>query len=110
MRRPSPATLLSGLALVALFAVLTTATALAQEPTTTVPTTPQHDGADHTAAIVLLVIVGVLLLAGGTAWAAARWWAYEPPWLVRARHASAEAAWRTSATWAEFRDWVRLGR
>ena len=39
--------------------------------------------------------------------AAARWWAYHPPWLVRSRHATAEAGWRTSAAWAEFRDWLR---
>jgi hypothetical protein len=54
--------------------------------------------------------VGLLLLVAAIGWAAARWWAWEPRWLVRSRHATAEAGWRTSAAWAEFRDWVRLGR
>ena len=40
----------------------------------------------------------------------ARWWAWEPRWLVRARHAGAEAGWRASGSWAEFMDWVRMGR
>jgi hypothetical protein len=43
-------------------------------------------------------------------WAFARWWAWEPHWLVRWRHATAEAGWRASAAWAEFTDWLRLGR
>ena len=42
--------------------------------------------------------------------ATARWWAFEPGWYVRARHAGGEAGWRTSATWADFTDWLRLGR
>jgi hypothetical protein len=104
MRRPSLATLLGCLLVLALPA----AAALAQDPATTTPTAEQ--GADHKGAIILLVVVGALLIAGALAWAFARWWAYEPPWLLRARHASGEAGWRTSATWAEFRDWVRLGR
>ena len=43
-------------------------------------------------------------------WAFARWWAWEPHWLARWRHATAEAGWRASAAWAEFTDWLRLGR
>jgi hypothetical protein len=54
--------------------------------------------------------VGVLLLLAAALWGAARWWAWEPAAWVRWRHATAEAGWRTSATWAEFRDWLRLGR
>jgi hypothetical protein len=30
--------------------------------------------------------------------------------MQRSRHATAEAGWRTSAAWAEFTDWLRLGR
>lgn len=62
------------------------------------------------AALVALAIVGGLLALGALLWGAARWWAWEPGWLIRARHAAAEAGWRTSAAWAEFTDWVRLGR
>ncbi len=57
-----------------------------------------------------LVVAGVLLLIVLALWGLARWWAWEPPWLVRWRHAMAEAGWRASAAWAEFTDWLRLGR
>jgi len=60
--------------------------------------------------LLLLALLGGVLLLGLLAWAAVRWWAWEPRWLVRSRHASAEAGWRASAAWAEFTDWVRLGR
>ena len=58
----------------------------------------------------VLVIAGAIVLALLVAWAVARWWAWEPRWLVRWRHAGAEAGWRASGSWAEFMDWVRLGR
>jgi hypothetical protein len=38
-----------------------------------------------------------------------RWRAWEPGWAQRARHATGEAGYRVSATWAEFADWLRLG-
>ncbi len=60
--------------------------------------------------LVALIVVGVLLVAVLGAWGFARWWAWEPAWLVRWRHATAEAGWRASAAWAEFTDWLRLGR
>jgi cobalamin biosynthesis Mg chelatase CobN len=59
---------------------------------------------------VALVLVGALVLLALALWGLARWWAWEPPWLVRWRHATAEAGWRASAAWAEFTDWLRLGR
>ena len=59
---------------------------------------------------LVLVVVGAVLLAILALWVFARWWAWEPPWLVRWRHATAEAGWRASAAWAEFTDWLRLGR
>ncbi len=68
-------------------------------------------GSGHvsTEAIVLAAIAALLLLACA-AWAFARSRAYEPHWLVSVRHAMAEAGFRTSATWAEFTDWARIGR
>ena len=62
------------------------------------------------APVLLLAILGSLLALGLLAWALARWWAFEPRWLVGTRHACTEAGYRASATWAEFSDWVRLGR
>jgi hypothetical protein len=57
-----------------------------------------------------LVVLGALVVGLLALWAIARWWAWEPRWLVRWRHATAEAGWRASAAWAEFTDWLRLGR
>jgi hypothetical protein len=59
-------------------------------------------------AVVAVIAAGIVILAC-LAWAAARWWAYEPRWLPAARHACAEAGLRLSATWGELRDWMRLG-
>jgi hypothetical protein len=65
-------------------------------------------GGLSSAAIVAAVAAGLVILAC-LAWAAARWWAYEPQWLPSARHSCAEAGLRLSATWGELRDWMRLG-
>jgi hypothetical protein len=62
-----------------------------------------------TAAIVVAVVAALLAL-GCAAWGLARRRAFEPHWLLTLRHAMAEAGFRTSATWAEFADWARLGR
>jgi hypothetical protein len=70
----------------------------------TTPPARLSTGALVAAALAALLIVVCL------AWAAARWWAYEPRWTVALRHSLAEAGWRLSASWAEFSDWVRLGR
>lgn len=73
-------------------------------------TTKTSSGSGAPAAVILLAVVGALLLLGAIAYGAARWWAWEPRWWPAARHAGAEAGWRASAAWAEFTDWVRLGR
>jgi hypothetical protein len=65
---------------------------------------------DDTPAIVLLVVVIAMVLAATAFWSALRLLALEPGWYLRGRHSFAEAGWRMSATWAEFTDWLRLGR
>jgi cobalamin biosynthesis Mg chelatase CobN len=84
-----------------------TAATPAPAPATTpaAASSSSHRGA-RLALLVLAALVVILLAL----WAAARWWAWEPHWLVRWRHATAEAGWRASAAWAEFTDWLRLGR
>jgi hypothetical protein len=67
-------------------------------------------GSSNKGARLALVVLAALVLILLALWAAARWWAWEPHWLVRWRHATAEAGWRASAAWAEFTDWLRLGR
>jgi hypothetical protein len=66
-------------------------------------------GSISTAAIVIAAIAALIALASA-AWAFARLRAIEPRWALSARHVIAEAGQRASSTWAEFRDWVRLGR
>jgi hypothetical protein len=70
---------------------------------------PHGSGGVSTAAIVIAMIAGLLALGCG-AWAIARARAFEPHWLLSARHTVAEAGFRASSTWSEFSDWVRLGR
>lgn len=72
--------------------------------------TTESDGDGTSPALVVLAIVALLALAAALVAWAFRWWAADPPWLQRSRHATAEAGWRTSAAWAEFTDWLRLGR
>jgi hypothetical protein len=55
-------------------------------------------------------IVGALALFLLALWAIARWQAWEPLWLARWRHATGEAGWRAGNAWAEFTDWLRIGR
>jgi hypothetical protein len=70
-----------------------------------------HTGSSgpSTGAVVAAVVAAVLIVLCA-AWGAARWWAYEPHWMVVARHSFAEAGLRLSATWGEFSDWARIGR
>jgi hypothetical protein len=121
MRRPV-LLLLLGAALIAP-AAMAPALAAGQTPTTPQPGLPQPDMTptppivttepvkhDDTPGVVLLVIVAGALLALVLAWAVLRAFSLEPVWLVRGRHSFAEAGWRVSAAWAEFRDWLRIGR
>lgn len=103
-------------------AAQSTTTSAAPPPSATQSATSPAAGAPHTtraharrpskissAAIALAALAGVIALACA-AWALARFTAYEPRWVRSARHALAEGGFRASATWAEFSDWVRLGR
>ena len=82
-------------------------TTTAPPQTAAQPTT--RPGNDR-AAVLLLLVVGSLALFALALWAIARWQAWDPPWLARWRHATGEAGWRAGNAWAEFGDWLRLGR
>jgi hypothetical protein len=71
---------------------------------------PRRASSSTSTAAIVLAILALLLALGAAAWGIARWQAYEPRWTVSMRHAMAEAGFRASSTWAEFTDWVRLGR
>jgi hypothetical protein len=80
--------------------------------TTTTPaagTLADRDSSNR-ARLILLAVCGLLLAIALVMIVLVRWWAWEPDWLVRWRHATGEAGWRASNVWAEFGDWLRLGR
>ena len=60
--------------------------------------------------VLLLAIIAGLLALAALAFATIRFFAWEPLWAVRFRHAAGEAGWRASSTFSEFADFVRLGR
>jgi hypothetical protein len=62
------------------------------------------------APVIALAIVLVLMAMAALWWSLTTWRGLEPRWLLGARHAWSEAGYRASGTWAEFTDWVRLGR
>jgi hypothetical protein len=89
--------------------VLATVTTLTLQGNTLTVTHAHQTTHTSTLAIVLAVI-GALIVLGCLAWALARALTFEPRWMLSLRHAGAEAGFRASATWAEFSDWIRLGR
>jgi hypothetical protein len=91
-------------------------------PGTAQPAQPANDGAiasaagrddgggDVPAPLVALLVAGGLLTLALLFWGLFRFFAWEPRWLLGARHAVAEAGWRTSGAWADFTDWLRTRR
>ena len=67
-------------------------------------------GGDAPAPLLVLAVVGGLLLLGAVLWALARFFAFEPAWWVRWRHALSEAGWHVGGAWENFSDWLRRGR
>jgi hypothetical protein len=59
-------------------------------------------------AILAAIIAGLIALAC-LLWGIFRIGAFEPHWLLSARHSVAEAGFRAAGTWDEFTDWLRLG-
>ena len=70
----------------------------------------QESGSDVPAPLVALAVLGALLALAAIVWGLFRFFAWEPRWLLGARHAVAEAGWRTGGAWADFTDWLRSRR
>lgn len=85
-------------------------TAPAPAATTPAPAATTPAERDRTPLLVALIAAGALLLLGLLLWAWARMRGWDPAWVARARHAWREAGFRTTSTWTEFTDWLRLGR
>jgi hypothetical protein len=97
----------------------TTSTALAAGPAASplgtavgaaATTQNKGGGTSISTGVAIIAAVAALLTLGAVGWALARRFAYEPRWWLGLRHSFAEASFRTSATWAELRDWARIGR
>jgi hypothetical protein len=65
---------------------------------------------DDTGLLIGAIVLGAILLAALVMFLLWRVRGWDPRWRRRWRHANAEAAWRLSLGWAEFRDFMRLGR
>jgi hypothetical protein len=59
---------------------------------------------------IAIAVLAALIAVGCLVWGISRRRAFEPQWLLSLRHSMAEAGSHASSTWAEFTDWVRLGR
>ena len=75
-----------------------------------VPTRPASSESIPPAPIALLVILAALLVLGGLLLAVTRWLGLDGHRIAGARHTWGEAGFRVGATWADFRDWLRVGR
>lgn len=93
-----------------------TAPATTAAPTTTTAPAPTQQpaaapsGHDRKPLVVALIAAGGLVLLALLLWGLARSRGWDPVWSARMRHAWGEAGFRTTSTWAEFTDWLRLGR
>jgi len=65
---------------------------------------------DGTPLVIALIAAGSLVLLALALWGWARMRGWDPAWVARMRHGWGEAGFRTTSTWSEFTDWLRLGR
>jgi hypothetical protein len=86
-----------------------TTTSPAPAQTSTQPATGTHER-DRTPLVVALIAAGALVLLALLLWGWARMRGWDPSWGARMRHGWREAGFRTTSTWSEFTDWLRLGR
>jgi hypothetical protein len=73
-------------------------------------TVAAHTSSGPPAALVILGALAAALALVGLYAALTRALGLEPRWSLGVRHAFGEAGYRTAGVWAEFTDWVRLGR
>jgi hypothetical protein len=66
--------------------------------------------AGYSAGAIAVAVIAVVVVLLVVAWAVMSRRAFEPRWLLSLRHSIAEAGLHASETWAEFADWMRLGR
>jgi hypothetical protein len=109
MALPAPAQASSATSPAEALSVKSTTTLVARAPARAQSRSKKPSPDKLSTAAIVAAILAALLALGCAAWGLARRRAFEPHWLLSLRHAMAEAGYRTSATWAEFADWARLG-
>jgi hypothetical protein len=88
-----------------------TPTTAAPAPAAAQPTTTSTiRERDRTPLVIALIALGALVLLALLAWGLALLRGWDPAWAARTRHGWGEAGFRTTSTWSEFTDWLRLGR
>jgi hypothetical protein len=75
----------------------------------TLTLTKKSSGGKLSAGAILAAILAGLIALACLVWGIFRIGAFEPHWLLSARHSVAEAGFRAAGTWDEFIDWLRLG-
>lgn len=81
-----------------------------QQVTTTPGVQPPATKRSTRPLVLGAIALGALLLLALLTWGWARLRGWDSQWSARARHAWGEAGYRVTTTWAEFTDWLRLGR
>jgi hypothetical protein len=87
----------------------TTPSAASPAPAATQPTSGTRQR-DRTPLLIALIAAGALVLLALLLWSWALMRGWDPGWSARVRHSWGEAGFRTTSTWSEFTDWLRLGR
>lgn len=69
-----------------------------------------HPSSGTPAAVIIVAVIALLLVLAALLWGIARWLGIEPAWWQNVRRTLAEASWHAEAAWADFADWIRVGR
>ena len=73
-------------------------------------TAPAHASSGTPTAAVAVAAIAVALVVVAALWGLARWQGVEPAWWQGLRRSFVEAGWHAEAAWADFADWLRVGR
>ncbi len=69
-----------------------------------------HPSSGTPAGVIIVAVIALLLVVAALLWGIARWLGVEPAWWQNVRRTLAEASWHAEAAWADFADWIRVGR
>jgi hypothetical protein len=62
------------------------------------------------AAVIVIAVIAFVFVLAALTWGIARWMGIEPGWWQNVKRTLAEASWHAEAAWADFADWIRVGR